>query len=258
MTRWSLIAALTLFALLAVALPAAAWTPDTQVVIAREAARLAPPDLARQIAKHPQKLREGALAPFQDGDPQRHVANQDGSGRLDEVIAQEVATAIEAIERHAAFEEIVYQLGIVAHYMADANNPLNSSTADPQEGRYFADFARYLESAEPRLPVIFYGFRPGLEKEPDATGLARTALGRSRNLYPMVGREYRRISFGSGRKSFDDRSTAFGVASLAFSHAVDDAARVMRYIWLKAGGGDFRRGLPEGGKRLLRLPRETR
>jgi hypothetical protein len=39
--------------LLGVPSPAAAWTPGMQTTIAREASRLAPPDLARQIERPP-------------------------------------------------------------------------------------------------------------------------------------------------------------------------------------------------------------
>lgn len=248
--------ALAVGAAVLVAAPAAGWTPATQVTIAREGARLAPPDLYRQIERHQADLEEGALAPFGDDDPARHVKNADGSGRLDEVIAEEVERAVTAIEGHLPFERIVYQLGVVAHYVADANNPLNSSSSDAEESRYFADYLRYLERAEPRLPVVFYGLVPGLDERPDVAPVVDSALARGRELYPLVGREYRRIGFSSGVTRFDDRSTAFGVASLAFSHAVSDVGLVLRYIWVRAGGADFRSGLPELGGPVLRLPRE--
>ena len=74
----------------------------------------------------------------------------------------------------------------------------------------------------------------------------------------MVGREYRKIGFASGVGRFDDRSTAFGVASVAFSHAVTDVTLVLRYIWITAGGVDSRANLPAGGKRLALLPRAGR
>lgn len=235
--------------------PARAWTPKSQLTIAREGARLAPNDLYRQILRHPKELEEGALAPFQDGDPARHVANADGSGRLVEVIDDEVERAIEAIRAHMPFERVVYQLGRVSHYVADANNPLNTSSADAGEARYFVDYLRYLESAEPRLPVVFYGVYPGLEEGGSLAPLLDATLERGRSLYPLVGLEYRRIGFESGIGRFDDRSTAFGVASLAFSHAVSDVGLVLRYIWVRAGGGDFRTELPVRGEKVLRLPR---
>jgi hypothetical protein len=214
---------------------------------------MAPHDLYRQVQRYPKELEEGALAPFEDGEPARHTA--DGGGALERVIGEEVERAIRAIEGHVPFERVVYQLGVVSHFVADANNPLNTSAADPSEGLYFADYLRYLESAEPRVPVLFYGVYPGLEERGSLAPLLDATFARGRQLYPLVGLEYRRIGYESGVGRFDDRSTAFGVASLAFSHAVSDVALVLRYIWVRAGGADFRTKLPARGEKLVRLPR---
>ena len=237
------------------ALPAAAWTPVTQVTIAREAARLSPPDLARQIEKHRRAYEEGVKAPFSDADPGRHMKNPDGSGQLDRAAMEAVEAAIAAIRGHQPFEEIVRRLGVVSHFMADADDPLAASAADADEGRYFADYLRYVETAEPRFPLVFYGVQPGLESQRDLSPLIAAALRRGREIYPMIGREYRRIGFVSGLGLFDDRSTAFGAASLAFSHAVTDVTLALRYIWITAGGVDDRAHLPAGGTRLTVLPR---
>jgi hypothetical protein len=237
----------------ATAPPAAAWTPKTQRAIATEAARLAPPDLERQIAKHRLAYREGVLAPFADGDPARHSASP--GGRLPQVVAAEGARAVAMIERHRPFAEIVRQLGVLAHFVADTANPLNAAEDDPREGEYFADYARYLERTEPRLPLVFYGLLPDLDRRADLSPLVALAVARGRTLYPLVGREYARIGYASGLGRFDDRSTAFGVGALAFSHAVTDVARALRWVWLTAGGTDPRTALPDRGNRLLRLPR---
>ncbi len=245
---------LVLGLVLGFALPAGAWTPEMQRRIATEAARLGPSDLFRQIDKHRLEYEKGALAPFSDRDPARHGKNADGSGTLDRAISEESAAAIAAIRSHRPFAEIIGRLGRVSHYVADANNPLAASNQDAEEGRYFADFLIYAESAEPRLPLVFYGLPRGWERRPDLSSLVRDALARSRRFYPAVGREYRRIGFGSGRERFDDRSSAFAVASLAFSHAVTDAAIALRKIWLQAGGGDARR-LPTEGDGILSVPK---
>ena len=237
------------------ALPALAWTPATQATIAREAARLAPPDLSRQLARHKADYQEGVQAPFSDSDALRHMRNPDGQGSLDRVIAAEAEATIAAIHAHQPFAEIVRRMGTVAHFVADANNPLATSGDDPEEGRYFADFLRYAQSAEPRFPLIFYGAWPALNTPRDLDVLLAETLRRGRGLYPAVGREYRRIGFISGLGVFDDRSSAFGVASLAWSHAVTDVALVLRYIWLRAGGADERSGLSSTGGRLLLIPR---
>lgn len=223
-----------------------------QRVIAEEAAWLAPPDLYRQIDRHRDWYLQGVRAPFESGAPERHVKNPDGSGLLDRMIEVEIRTAIEAIRSHQPFEQIVYRLGVVSHFLADANNPLNVSDGDPRESEYFADYLFYMEEVEPRLPLVFYGLTPGVDGS--VRPLTDAALERSRELYPLVGREYRRVGLGAGRRGFDDKSTAFGVVAVSFSQAVTDVVQAMRHIWIEAGGADLR-ALPEKGPEVIHLPR---
>lgn len=224
--------------------------------LALEAARLAPPDLARQIDRHRREFRTGVMDPFNDPDPLRHVQNADGTGHLRSALAEETDHAVELIRSLAPFGDVVRQLGRVSHFVADLYNPLNSDDRDPREAEYYADYLRYAESAEPRFPLVFYGFWQRFDRPEDVGVLADAALARGRGLYPLIGREYRRIGFASGRGAFDDRSTAFGVASTSFSQAASDIAQVLRYIWLRAGGADQRTALPvRGGYRVVRVPR---
>ena len=242
-------------AVLCSAAPALAWTPASQQAIAEHAARLAPPDLYRQLARNRLAYLQGVRDGFGERDPMAHVKNADGSGRLDASIAVAVDNAIRTIVAHRPFNEISYRMGIVSHFVADANNPLNAARSDSEEARYFADYLSYLESVEPRVRIVFYGFEPGAGGDLD--GLLGETFERSRRLYPMVGREYRRVRFQSGRRAFDDRSTAYAVAGLAYSHAVSDIARVLRYIWLEAGGIDTRREVPLKGRDVIQLPRHS-
>jgi hypothetical protein len=247
---------------LAAAAPLAAWSPTTQVSIARTAARLAPPDLQRQIEHRADRFREGVLAPFQEGVAERHYRNRD-RGALDAALADEVAGAVAALRQPAPFDDVVYRLGRVAHWVADANNPLNAAGDDPNEARYFSDWLRYADSARPRFAPVFYLGEPSVASDRDLRLLVLRALQRGRDFYPRVGDEYRRIGYGAGTRAFDDRSTAFGVAAVSYSHAVTDLARIYRYVWIEGGGGDPRsqpwstaRAVPglAGGERLLLLP----
>jgi hypothetical protein len=255
-------AAGALVALIAVALmavtaaPAPAWGPQSQAAIAQEAARIAPPDLARQIAKRPARLREGTQAPFSGTAADRHYRNRD-KGTLDRAILDEVRATIAALRRPAPFDEIVYRLGVVAHYVADANNPLNTAGDDRDEGRYFTDYMRYVQSAEPRFALVFYAGQPPVESEDGLRRMVLRSLARGRQLYPLLGSEYRRIGYASGIGGFDDRSTAFGVSAVSFSHAISDVARTYRYIWLAGGGADPRQGLWASRERVVLLPRSA-
>ncbi len=250
--RW--VAALVLLSALA-ATPVVAWTPKSQQAIAEHAARFAPPDLYRQLARNRVAFLQGVRDGFGERDPAAHAKNPNGSGRLDNAIEVAVDNAIGAIVSHQPFQEISYRLGIVSHFVADANNPLNADENDREEGRYYADFLNYLEFTEPRIRIVFYGFRPGFDGKDDLTELIDEALDRGRGFYPAVGREYRRVRFTRGVEAFDDLSSAFGVASLAYSHAISDIAEVLRYIWLESGGIDTRRRIPLRGKEVIRLPR---
>lgn len=237
-----------------VSLAAEAWTPKSQRVIAASAARLAPPDLHRQITRNRDAYFLGVEDPFRDGYPAGHEENP-GGGKLDEAIMIAVDNAIRTIEAQRPFNEICYRLGVVAHFLADANNPLAVSDRDPEERRYGNDFLRYLESTEPRLRTTFYGFRSGFDGRRDLPELLDETLRRSRENYEVVAREYQRIGYRSGLGgAFSDRSTAFGVASLSYSHAVSDIAEVLRYIWLASGGTDSRPTLPSRGREILVLP----
>ncbi|MEM6456342.1 MAG: hypothetical protein AAF772_14700 [Acidobacteriota bacterium] len=233
-----------------------AWSPESQTFIAREAARLAPPDLYRQLVRNRRAYDMGVLEPFRTGDPMNRIKLDDGRGRLDEALELAVRQAVATIEQHRPFNEVAYRLGVVAHYVASANHPLHVAASDREHRRYAADFRQYGTSAQQRFRRVFYGFRremrpPGARLDP--TRMAIEAMARSRTLYPLIGREYRRIDFGRGADRFDDRSTAYAITALSFNHALSDIADTLRYIWLEAGGRDGRNPLPIRGLHILPL-----
>jgi len=234
---------------------AAAWTPDYRLTVAWEAARLGPRDLYRQILRNKGEFEAGVLAAPAPGACEK---NPDGSGELEKTVAAATDGAVREIRAHRPFAETVRRLGGLVRCLADANNPLSTGSSDGEETRYTADFDRYVESAEPRFPLLFYGLQPGLERGKDLSALVARTLERGRLTYPLIGLEYRRIDYGFGVSRFDDRSTAFGIASVSFSHAVTDGALALRFVWLKAGGGDERTALPRDGERVLVLKRAGR
>ena len=122
-----------LLLLVLVPAPLCAWSKENQVQIGWEAARLAPPDLYRQILRHRLEFRDGLVRPFSEGDRQRHEKNADGTGNLDVVIREEAQRAVSYIEGHRPFPDVVKQLGVLVHYLNDANNPLRASAADPSD-----------------------------------------------------------------------------------------------------------------------------
>ncbi len=222
---WALLVAATF------AGPALGWTPESEIAIAERAAQFAPRDLQRQIEKYPQQLRAGVRAAIENPAVGRSLAD---------TLATEVERAVDAIRSHKPFPEVIQRLGQVTHYVALANDALAVGSSDPQEARYARDYSHYVESARPRFAATFYGDGRRVEAPAELDGMIRRAFDRGRSYYPMIGNEYRRIDFGEGRRLFDDRSTAYGLSALAFSHSISDTIGVLRYIWLRAGGADSR------------------
>ena len=236
-----------------------AWTPESQLFLARQATKVAPIDLRKQLLKHQAEFERGVLAPFKDGSAAYHQRTEE-NGQLHLVIQREVERTIAAIKAHKPFAEVAYQAGIVAHYIHDAHNPLNTSDRDQSEKSYYADFLEYLESTGPRVEVIFYGLDRQFENDRQLggdSGYVSRTLARSRDLYDTVGAEYRRIGKLPGRKYFDDRSSAFGTAALMHSRAVTATAQVFRYIWIESGGGDWRPTPHDDEGKIFVIPKEV-
>lgn len=173
------------------------------------------------------------------------AAQADVTGRtIDEVVQSQTAAAIQAIVSHKPFSDIVYQAGVVTYFLASANNPVMTSGKGHSAPDYRSDYFRYLQDATSRFPVLYYGEGREIDSPDELSTLIGNSVRRSRGMASMIAQEYQRIGRIDGVNLFDDRSTAFGIGSLAYSHAVSDMAGVLRYIWVEAGGIDTR-GLPK-------------
>lgn len=226
-----LIAALALGA----ASDARAWPAAVHVEIARQAATIAPPDLLRQIERNEKAFAAGITSAL------RGRGHSDDASSVLSAVRAGSAAVIEGIESHEPFREVVRDLGRLAVYAAEANNPLKYANGDARAAGFRADYDSYLGSAFARFEVVFYGDGRDLrDEEALAHMLTRTGQ-RGADLLPLLGQEYRRIGRIDGIALFDDKSTAFGIGSIAFSHAVSDLAAVYRYVWLRSGGADGRR-----------------
>lgn len=235
--RMSLLAlGLVAAAALAAGEAARAWTPSTTVAMAEWALPLMPPDLERQIVRLQREFRDGVAA----GRPQEPLADSE----LRASIMRQSDRAVEAIVEHRPFSEIVFRMGVVAARVAAANRPIRSPAATGSTPAYRDDYFRYVEGASRRFAVLYYDHERRIGTPRELETLVGRAQARSRALDPLVAEEYERIGAINGVELFDDRSTAFGVGALAFSHGVSDIVGVLRYIWLRAGGTDDR-GLPQ-------------
>jgi len=185
-----------------------AWTLPADRRIASAGAKLSPPDLYLVIKDFNRDYARGI---------EKGAAEEGRHGVLRERIENETRNVIAMLKANEPMSAVVERLGLIAHLISDANNPYKD-----------ADYAHYFEMRVAKFPTVFYGPEPHLRL---GAFLDRT-LSRTAALTPLIAEEYRR----GDSASFDDLSTAFGVASVCYSHAVTDTANLFTYIWREAGG----------------------
>ena len=234
-----------------------------QAVIAREAARLAPPDLARQIEKHPRDFERGVAAPFSDTDAGRHMKNPDGYGSLDRVIAAEVEGGGRGDPRAPAVRGDRGAPG-----RRSPTSWRTPTTRSPPPGRTPRRGATSPTScATPRapsrgFPLVFYGLPArGSSETARRWCAARSAdapAPRRASSTRWSAASTGGIDFASGLGRFDDRSTRLRGRLARLQPRGQRRGARAALIWLAAGGADERAHLPAGGKRLLVLPRAAR
>ncbi len=221
------------------------WSARTVQEMTVHARQLTPPGLGRQIDRNIAEMKRGIQLASQS------AAGGEPAIEITEIIQRQSDNAVRKIVEHQPFSEIVFQLGVVAYFVALANDPVRFSPQDRPEPSYAADYYQYLEGASQRFAVLYYGEGRDFETTSELDQLVGRSLARSKRQAPLVSQEYRRIGTVDGRRLFDDRSTAFGIGSLAYSHAVSDIVGVLRYIWIRAGGGDFRNLPPLDADHLI-------
>jgi len=219
--------------LLFLPLPAFAWTRASDLKIATKAVALAPPDL-QLVLQHLEPDYHHGLekAEADEGSANHHYFVLSRTGRLRERIEAETKNIIRMIRKNDPMSLVAERMGVLAHLVADANNPFHISEDDPRLSLSHDDFEQYFERRMAKFPTVFYGLDENfrLTNYLDRT-FARTAL-----FYPLMSEEYFRGGERRTSAEFDDRSTAFGVASVCYSHAVTDLVNLYYYIWKEAGG----------------------
>ena len=219
-------------------LTANAWTRASDERIAKKAAALAPPDLSMLIGRFETDYKAGLnRAQSDEGSDLHHYFVLSRKGRLREGIERETRLAVQMIRRGDPMNEVIQRLGILAHLVADANNPFHVSNEDSRLTDAHNDFETFFERRLSKFPTVFYG----LESNFELSKYLDKTFARSARFYPLMSEEYFRGGTRRTSADFDDRSTAFGVASVSYSRAVTDLVNLYYYIW-KEAGGDVRAG----------------
>lgn len=225
-----------------------AWTPASEERIATRASRLAPPDMRLLITKYDQDFKRGLqIGERSEGNAHKRIRNE---GQLIETLDAEIAQAIVLIKKDRQVGPFVEKLGLIAHLLADANNPFHVSDADARLRTFQADYEGYFERRMTTFPTVFYG----LKINRDVPGYLDSAVRRTEGFYPLLSEEYFRGGRTRSSREFDDRSTAYGVASISYSRAVTDVINIYYYIWREAGGDVRTAAVLREGNLLINEP----
>lgn len=221
-----------LLLLLFLPLPALAWTRASDERIALKAASLAPPDLRLVLVHLESEYKSGiARAEAEEGQQSHRLLEIDRRGRLRERIEAETATTIRMIRKGDPMTSVGEHLGTLAHLVADANNPFHVARDQSHLDLAENDFEQYFERQLTKFPTVFYGLDDLAPRQ-----LLDRTVARTQAFYPLLGEEYLRGGEQRTSSDFDDRSTAFGVAAVCYSHAVTDLVNLYYYIWRESGG----------------------
>ena len=244
---------LSTLVLLLTASTLSAWTPAVDQRIASKAIALAPPDLRLVVRKFNPQFQEAlSRAEGDEGSDRHFYAPSSRHGKLRIQLEAEINNAIDVMKNRKPVSEFVERLAVISHLISDANNPFHTGDRDPRlDDACRSDFEAYVERKTATMPTVFYGLEMPLQLDDYLSAIFK----RSAHLYPLLGEEYFRFGERHTSDDFDDRSTAFGVASVSYSHAVTDLVNIYYYIW-KESGGDVRNAaaLRQGNLILEEIP----
>ena len=193
------------------------WSPKVHEAQTAKAIRLVPHRMAVLLRAHPQALLEGA----------RGVAN-DQPPTVEQVEAQ-FRTLLRLSEEHRRPEDIVRDLGVLAHQVQLLTDPSAVAGMSPLRESFeaYADehLAHLLVTQEP-----YWAAKGSLEPGPALRRLLAAKLERNRRL-----RDH--FDEGAGRRigPWDELSLPFAQLQLAFSNGVHATANLWILVWRASG-----------------------
>ncbi|HEY9068669.1 MAG TPA: zinc dependent phospholipase C family protein [Candidatus Ozemobacteraceae bacterium] len=211
---------LLLLVFLAAAVQAGAWSYHTHRKIVSDAIAFLPTGFQSRFLPFKDVMMQGATDPDTVvKDFMNHVyhihsrTGHDSAVRITGLFEQ----AADQVRRSGPSAEAAYTLGLLAHYVADLNQPLHTGgrEADSTESDYHSTFERDVQSRMKLIPVpvpVAGGYRPVTDPAARVIEMAETA-GRS---YDRIGTAYR-----GGRGVFDLEDLVRDQYAAAVRHVAD-------------------------------------
>jgi len=237
--------------LVAISPPAGAFTNVVHEDVAEQAARLMPTSLRHVLARNIEDLRAGATAPLPTDEAGLFLYPDGSRGTLDEAVQRQTQRVLDALSRRSTMSVVAREMGVLSHLVALGSDPLHVAEQDARAREWGPQFEQFVESRIPRMRVVFGGYdSPALNRD-DVPAFMQECADRTRVTAGLLPQMYVLADGAIARDSaFDDRHPVFGVATLAYAHAITNTARLWLFTWIKANGDasglPFPQALPSG------------
>lgn len=193
------------------------WTPTTRGYMAIHAFQAFPSDMRLGLNKHRAAFRDAAMGPVA-GKESDHI--NDACRLVEELVAE--------LFGRPDFDTVARKLGRLMALTAALNDPYGTARHSQA-----LDYRQYVQS---RLKKLVFAFQPlplEVVRTTDPCAILSELPEQSRRLLPRIQADYRRFGHSS---RFDDRSAAFGAASILFADTCHDMSRIATLIWDRARG----------------------
>jgi len=236
-TQWALTSFLIVVCCSTCLSPAFGWTDNSRAEILRKAVRLMPEALQEMMQAYQKELLAGMQSPGSPEDQPEHWQHPRGDyGSAARKAEEEARALVAAVERREAFSQVSRRFGVLAHWVADVNDPLHTADLDPNLKNYYRDYQSFVQESMSKFRLVFLGYRSETLTEHGPGPYLLASSERSRDYAESIRRSYNPDGTRVSRQAFDVRSPAFGVGSLSYSNAVNDIMRVWLWAWESCHG----------------------
>ncbi|HEU4401714.1 MAG TPA: hypothetical protein VFT43_06375 [Candidatus Polarisedimenticolia bacterium] len=219
------------------AAPTLAWTDATRLRMVQDALKVAPPALRHILTRYEKDLKRGMIDPSKHEDEEVHFQNAEGGrGLAASAVALKEAEIRGLLEARRPFSRFAYEMGTLAHFVADVEFPLNASDTDPREPRYREAYRAYIEKNLDKIPFVYDREPPRDLQQGDLKSFMMASARRNLKNYALIGPAFNDDGTPSTRDALDERSVPFGIASIAYSRAVSDIAWIWMAVWESVHG----------------------
>lgn len=214
-----------------------AWTDSTRVRMVQDAMKVSPPALNTILQRYQADLRRGMLDPSRHEDEEVHFQNADGDRGMGAAgVAHKVEEIRSILEKQGSLRRFVYEMGTLAHLIADIGFPLNASDSDPREPLYREAFRQYVERSLDRIPFVYEPAGPAELSDGELEEFVMIRAREAARSYRLIGPAFKDDGSAVSPDALDERSIPFGIASVSYSQATTDIVRLWRYVWISVNG----------------------